>query len=157
MDTYGSMRARLLETGLYRLDGGTLADCELKAYAAGLDPVRGALTELQRESFAETAEGYGLENRERAFRLSSSGETDARRAAVLAMGTVTPDSFTKAGLEAALAALGLDVSLEERAEGRKLIAHFLKMPDCGEAEAVKKLEIFLPAHLACEPDFSGIS
>lgn len=157
MDAYDSMKARLLETGLYRLDGSTLADCELQSYAAGLDPVYGALRELQKESFVETAEGYGLENREKIFGLASPGGTEARRKAVLAMGAVLPDGFTKKGMEESLAGLGLNVSIEELSGERKLAVRFLSMPECGETEALKKLEIFMPAHLPYEPDFSGVS
>lgn len=156
-DAYDSMKARLLETGLYRLDGSTLADCELRAYAAGLEPVCGALRELQRESFVETAEGYGLENREKIFGLASSEDTEARRKAVLAMGAVLADGFTEKGIEEALSGLGLNVSVEESPGERKLIVRFLTMPECGETEALKKLEIFMPVHLPYEPDFSGVS
>lgn len=157
MDSYESMKARLLETGLYALNGKTLVDFELRAYAAGLDSVRDALTKLQKESFTATAESYGLENREKAFRLSSLGKTEERRKALVAMGAVTPDSFTKAGVEAALAGLGLEASLEESQADRKLIVHFLKMPDCGETEAAQKLKIFLPAHLSYETDYNSVS
>lgn len=155
MKAYESMRAGLLETGLYRLDGSTLADCELKAYAAGLDPVYDSLRELRRESFAGTAEGYGFADREKVFRLSSAGETEARRRAVLSMGAVHPDSFTGKDVETALGGLGLTVTLEENAGGRKLTAHFLKKPDCGQEEAMKKLAVFLPAHLPFSADFSA--
>lgn len=156
-DAYALMRARLLETGLYRLDGSTLADCELRAYAAGLDPAYEAFGELQRESFVGTAKGYGLENREKTLGLSPAGETEARRKAVMTMGSVLQGGFTKKGIESALAGLGLNVSVEERAGERKLTVRFLSMPEFGKTEALKKLEIFMPAHLPYEPDFSGVS
>ena len=144
-------------TGLYTLGGATAVDFELSAYAEALDSVSGELRELQAESFVSTASGYGLELGEQAFALPAAGGTEARRAAVLTLGSVKPGDFTKARLEATFAALGLAVGLEEDPAGRKIVAKFQAAPSCGEAEAQKKLEIFSPAHLTVESDFTGVS
>lgn len=157
MNTLESMKNQLAPTGLYRLDGTTTVDFELAAYAEGLEPVRGALLTLQTESYAATASGYGLREKERAFSLMPSGDPAARREALLRLCAVRPGTCTKEGLESALSAFGLSVNLEEDPANSKIIAHFLSMPACGEAEAQKKLEIFCPAHLAVESDFTGVS
>lgn len=157
MDALESMKRQLRPTGLYRLDGTTAVEFELAAYAEALDAVRGELLELQAESFVATASGYGLSLRERAFGLAAAAETQRRRAALLGIGAVRPGSDTKAALEETLAALGLDAELLEDTAGRKIVAKFRTMPACGEAAAQKKLEIFFPAHLSAESDFTGVS
>lgn len=157
MDTLESMKNQLAPTGLYRLNGTTLVDFELAAYAEGLNPVCGELLTLQLESYAATAAGYGLREKERAFALPPSGDAQARREALLKLCAVLPGTCTKAGLESALSAFGLSVTLEEDPANAKIIAHFLSAPACGKTEAQKKLEIFFPAHLTVESDFTGVS
>lgn len=157
MDTLESMKSQLAPTGLYRLDGTTTVDFELAAYAEGLNPLCEELLTLQAESYAATASDYGLREKERAFALPPSGDAAARRGALLKLFAVLPGTCTKEGLEAALSAFGLSVRLEEDPADSKIIAHFLSPPACGEAEAQKKLEIFCPAHLTAESDFTGVS
>lgn len=155
MGAYDSMKRQLLPTGLYTLDGTTAVDSELQAYAAGLDAVCSEFQELQGESFLPTASGYGLELKERAFALLAAGDTSARRAALTTLGSVGRQSGTKEKIEQAFSALGLDVTLLEDPANLKITARFNSMPACGETEAQKKLEIFSPAHLTVEPDFSA--
>lgn len=157
MDTLALMKNQLAPTGLYRLDGTTAVEIELAAYAAGLDPLREELLELQAESFAATARDYGLRLKERSFALVPAGDTAARREALLKISAVRSGACTKNGLESALSAFGLSVNLEEDPANLKIVAHFVSAPACGEVEAQKKLEIFCPAHLTVESDFAGVS
>lgn len=157
MDILASMKSQLAPTGLYRLDGKTLVDFELAAYAEGLTAVRGELQTLQTESFAATASDFGLREKELAFALPPAGDTAARRKALLTLCAVRPGTCTKAGLESVFSALGLSVDLEEDPKNLKVIAHFSSVPACGKTEAQKKLEIFCPAHLTVESDYSGVS
>ncbi|MVB11115.1 hypothetical protein CAFE_18180 [Caprobacter fermentans] len=157
MDTLESMKNQLSSTGLYRLDGTTTVDYELAAYAEGLNALRNGLSALQAESYVATASDYGLLEKERACGLPSSGGVSDRRAALLKLGAVRPGACTKEGLESALSAFGLSVSLEEDAANSKIIAHFLSQPPCGQTEAQRILEIFCPAHLTAESDFTGVS
>lgn len=157
MGAYGSMKDRLKPTGLYALSGSTAVDFELQAMAEGLDIAYDALNELQRESFVATSEGYGLENREKISGLDGTGGTDDRREKLLALGAVTPRSFTKTALTALLSGLGLDAELSEDTAGGKLTAYFLKEPACGRDAAQKILEKFMPAHLTAVSDFSRVS
>lgn len=157
MDTLESMKNQLAPTGLYLLDGTTTVDFELAAYAEGLNPVCEELLTLQSESYAATASDYGLQEKERAYALPPSGDAAARREALLKLCAVCPGACTKEGLESALSAFGLSANLEEDPADSKIIAHFLSAPACGETEAQKKLEIFCPAHLTTESDFTGVS
>lgn len=157
MDFLKSMKDQLSQTGLYRLDGTTEVDFELAAYAEGLSAVCGELQTLQAESFLPTASGYGLEERERACGLPPAGDAAARREALRKLEAVRPGTCTREGLESVFSAFGLSVSLTEDAANLRIIAHFQAAPSCGKTRAQKILEIFCPAHLAVESDYSGVS
>ena len=64
MKSLVSMKQKLEPLGLYDLSGSGEVDCELKAYAEGLDTLFDTLDELQRENFIRTAESFGLSRRE---------------------------------------------------------------------------------------------
>ena len=64
MKSLVSMKQKLEPLGLYDLSGSGEIDCELKAYAEGLDTLFDTLDELQRENFIQTAESFGLSRRE---------------------------------------------------------------------------------------------
>lgn len=84
MTSYESMKSKLQPLGLYAFPGGGVTDSELKAYACGLDPLFDKLTELEREGFVVTAEGYGLRERERFIdREQTALTTEERRERLL--------------------------------------------------------------------------
>ena len=155
MGAYESMKGFLKKTGLYSLSGGTIVDFELQAYAAGLDALTEEFNELQRESFVNTSSGYGLENREEAFGLPHTGELADRRNAVLKLGAVTENSFTKDSLKSLFEAFGLSADISEDTANGKITVKFLKLPSCGISKAIKIVNNFTPAHLTVKTDFSG--
>lgn len=157
MGAYGSIKARLQPTGLYALSGSTAVDFELLALAEGLDLAYAAVNELQKESFVLTAESWGLENREGISGLDGTGSTEDRRAKLLALGAVTPLSFTKEALASLLAGLGLSAELAENTAGGTVTACFLQEPSCGRDAAQKILEKFMPAHATAVSDYSRVS
>ncbi|QEY35483.1 DUF2313 domain-containing protein [Caproiciproducens galactitolivorans] len=154
-----SMVSSMRATGLYALDGTTQVDYELQAYAAGLDMVFEALTELQRESYIATASGYGLLNWESLLRIQPAGSTQERRGRILKRSAVTPNSFTRKDMEYALSAPGIDVEVCEYIPEKKI---YVNCKDAG-AKSEQGLSIqqaaklFLPAHLDAELDFRSIS
>ncbi len=64
MDSFTSMKSKLEATGLYSVVPGTNIYAELKAYAAGLDVLFETLDVMLRELFIDTAETWGIDNRE---------------------------------------------------------------------------------------------
>ena len=64
MKSLVSMKQKLEPLGLYDLSGSGEVDCELKAYAEGLDTLFDTLDEIQRENYIRTAQSYGLSRRE---------------------------------------------------------------------------------------------
>lgn len=65
MNSYTSMKSKLMPLGLYTMAQGSAVDCELKAYAEGLDVLFDTLDEMAREAFIPTAEDYGISEREK--------------------------------------------------------------------------------------------
>lgn len=155
MGAYENMKMFLKQTGLYWLDGETLADCELKAYACAIDALADELDGLQNESFVNTSSGYGLENREKAFGLTGTGETADRRGTLLKLGAVTQNSRTKEDLGQLLKAMGMETEITEDGANGTVTVKFLKLPQCGVGKAVRAVNAFAPAHLTVKTDFSG--
>lgn len=58
------MKSKLAPLGLYSLAQGNAVDCELMAYAEGLDILFDTLDEMTDEAFIPTAKGYGITERE---------------------------------------------------------------------------------------------
>lgn len=154
-----SMVSNMKATGIYTLNGTTQVDRELRAYAAGLDMAFDALAELQRESYVATASDYGLFNRESTLQIGAAGDTQERRSRILKRCVITPNSFTRADMEYALAVPGADVEVCECMTEKKIYVN------CKDADAQseqglsiqKAAKLFLPAHLNAELDFRSIS
>ncbi len=65
MSSYESMKAKLSPIGLYSLEDGSNICNELSAYAEGVDPLFATLDKMMSEYFIDTAEDYGISERER--------------------------------------------------------------------------------------------
>jgi hypothetical protein len=153
-----SMRKKLQATGLYTLAENSAVDCELQAYAQALDMAQDALAELERESFVVTASGYGLSMREAQYEIMGSGTTEERRAAILKLGSVTPNDFTKTAMKRILEIAGLEAEIcENTAENRLYVNCLGNTDEAAQGKARKIANMFLPAHLDAELDFRSIS
>ena len=155
------MRRRLRETGLYTVDGTTLVDAELQAYAAGFQPVMEAYEALERELSVETAVDYGLTMRESLVGLETAHLPLAeRRRMLLERMSIGCNDHTAAALERALDSLGITAKLEEHPEKDSItvvVEDISRLREPTEA-AVKALAAqFLPAHLLIEYDFSQVT
>lgn len=80
MNSFESMKKGLESTGLYNVADDSNVKKELMAYAEGLDRVFDGLSEMERECFIETAESYGLSERERFLGINRGAlDTERRR------------------------------------------------------------------------------
>lgn len=153
-----SMRQKLKATGLYTLAENSAADCELQAYAAVLDTAQDALAELENESFAAIALGYGISMRETQYEITGSGTAEERRAAILKLGAVTPNDFTRTAMVRILEIAGLQAEICENTAANQLYVNCLGNTDeTAQKKALKIASLFLPAHLNAELDFRSIS
>jgi hypothetical protein len=159
MSALESMRSVLKPIRIYSLGASAVVDWELQAYAAGLEAAYELLTELKNESFVSNASGYGLTNREKQFGLTGQGAPEDRRAAVLKLGAVTPNNFTKADMEQILEIAGLKAEICENTAANHLYVNCLteNADETARNTAKKAANMFLPAHLGVELDFRSIS
>ena len=65
MNSFESMKTKLEGTGLYDITAKSNIGAELLAYAEGLDSVFDMLEMMERELFIDTAEDFGIAERER--------------------------------------------------------------------------------------------
>lgn len=101
MDSYNSMKTKLLPLGIYSIGDNSNISAELKAYAEGLDVLFDTLDVMERECFISTAESYGIEERELFIgKERSEYSTEKRRNMLLIQeqmidGKCNPDAFKK--------------------------------------------------------------
>ena len=65
MNSFGSMKTKLESTGLYKITDSSNIKAELSAYADGLNAVFDTLEMMEKELFIDTAEDFGITERER--------------------------------------------------------------------------------------------
>lgn len=142
--------ARVLRaTGLYTLPGGTAADWELEAMAAGFAAAEEDLAALEAELFILTAPAERLSEWEKLFRSQASGAAlDVRRnAAAKALGARFERPSLKAVQENVLPAAGVLGTVREE-DGRLIIEGSLQ--GVAPQEAKRLLNRLLPAHMEWE-------
>lgn len=145
-----SMKSKLAPLGLYLLSEGSVVDCELKAYAAGIDPLLQELELLEREGFITTAESFGLSEREAFVDREKPGlSAQARRALLLEyeqnLGiSITPDEFTRQ-----LESFGLQAfRFTEHPLQRVLDIHIDEELTAGRKNLIsKKIRSIVPIHI----------
>lgn len=160
MEIYQRLVSRLRPLGLYRLDGATLVDAELLAYAEGLALLEEDLMALQREAFVSTAQDYGLSLRERlSGPIKSALPLKDRREMLLYRGGVTAADCTRPGVERAMAASGIRCSIGENREDGRLYINCIAFlnPFVNQQSVIQAAQEFLPAHLNVFFDFRALS
>lgn len=147
------MRRILNGTGFYRLTGESSADWEVNACGDGLDALEKGMEALLQDVFAATSSGERLDQWEQGLRpQSSTGTLPERRLMQTRRLAVNPRGFTPEGVSAALPAAGIVGELLETETGlRVVLGKFLGV---GEGEALRELDLLLPAHLPWELDRS---
>lgn len=157
MDSYISMKSKLEPLGLYALDGSTEVDCELKAYAEGLDALFDSLDELEREFFIPTAESYGISRREK-FEGKEQPElplSERREELMYLERTITGDSSYN-GFVAFLEKIGIsDYDLNINYYNFQIKITIADTKTAGEKSLIQKLiEAEVPAHMSLNITFS---
>lgn len=156
MGSLNYMKKKLEPLSLYNLDGDNLVMAELTTYANELDRVYDELYELERECFIKTAISYGLSLRERNY-TSPRVDVDIndRRNMLLYRLSITSNDFSKASIEKALNAAGIDGYIIEFPSERKIEVNVLDLFDnmVTDYESKVMAEKFMPAHLKYYFDF----
>lgn len=155
--SYASMKAKLAPLGIYTAAEGSVTDCELKAYASGIDPLFDALEIAERESFIETAESYGLSEREKFLeREKPDLPVSRRRELLLGNEQHLIRSGTAAAFTAFLHECGMtDITISEYNLHHYLTIKVSNALDEGQrSAAIKKLTQAAPAHLIVNITFA---
>lgn len=150
MSRLQAMREALRPLGIYRLEEGSLICAELAAYAAGLDLLEEGLEELEREAFIQTAEDYGVSNREMIYsKPKTLRPLQERREMLLYRGGINNQNNTREDLERALVACGLRAAVTEQLDGASIRIDCLGVLDdfADQAQIQTAAAEFLPCHL----------
>lgn len=150
MSSYASMKQKLRPLRLYHLSEGSAADCELKAYAEGLDPLFAALDECEREAFIGTAEGEGLCARERFLDREKPGlSVEKRRALLLGEERAAAGDGTAAGFARFLADCGLEDAYAREFPSHLRFSIFIndRLNEGEKTLITQKIAREIPAHL----------
>lgn len=160
MEIQNRLSAQLRPLRLYRLDGSSLVDAELAAYAAGIGFLEDTLDTLERELFVTTALDYGLSLREQLFGgINPSLPLSDRREMLLYRGGITAADCTREGIERAVAAAGVRCSIQENRPDGLLYINCIELLNsfAGQEAVQRAAQEFLPAHLDALFDFRDLS
>lgn len=159
-DSLANLKDCLAQTGIYTLDGTTLVDVELSAYAAGLELALDAYEELLGELFVETAETYGLSCWENALGCSFSHVSLAkRRKMLLGQLAVSENDYTVSCLEQALDSVGIVATITEQPAEQAItvvVTDAVRVVEKTQAAVRTLAELVLPAHLSVRYDFTSV-
>lgn len=146
---------------LYSLRENSMVYRELLSYAKGFELLYERLGELYGEAFLQTAEGFGLTEREKLmnFPANSKLPLDTRRELLRYTLSMAPKDYNLEGMENGLRSIGLDAKIQENREEEKLsitsegfLGNFISY-DRLKRDALR----ILPAHLEVEFEFGSFT
>ena len=146
---------------LYSLRENSLVYWELLSYAKGFGLLYGRLGELYREAFLQTAEGFGITEREKLmnFPANSKLPLETRRELLRYTLSMAPRDYNLEGIENGLHSIGLDAKIQENREEEKLsitsegfLGNFISY-DRLKRDALR----ILPAHLEVDFEFGSFT
>lgn len=156
MGYFENLKQLLYPLRVYELESGAGA-AELFAEGRRLDEVFDALEELERESIASTAEGYGLEAYEAIMPFVPVFlSAQQRREAIMALMRIDPGSFTLEAMNRTIAGCGVSALVSEGDESETVNVTLLGVRGIPEDfDAISwRIEQILPCHLGIEYVFS---
>lgn len=139
------MRQVLAATGVYALTGETPVDWELEAYGAGFALVAGAVEDLLREVFLQTAPAGRLAQWEAGWPGGTcAASLEARREMAAQWMASRPGPLQAGQLSGLLLAAGIRGEAAESGGGLAIAAEEYWIP---EAQARARLQKLLPVHM----------
>ena len=157
MESFLSMKQKLLPLGLYELDDNDETVWELKAYAEGLNTLFDTLDELEREYFISTAQSYGLSRRELLFGREMSGQTaQERRGALMYLERTIVGDTTDSGFAEFLENLGLsDYTLNVNPGRAVFTINIADQKTDGEKALIEeRIRAEVPLYMNCTINFT---
>lgn len=155
---YNSMRDALKPLGLYSFDSTNVSN-ELLAYAVAIDELNNMLCGMLRECFIDTAEDFGLSQRERVIgAVRDDLSIDKRRNMLKLRESISLSSFTPSEIKKSLDSFGLTYAIYEFPT-----LYTVVVDSTGEYTSAQKawirsqVEKIMPAHLQVQVVFNGPS
>lgn len=158
MDSLTSMKSKLEKTGIYKFDGGSNVEKELKAYAIEIDRLFEQLAVLQRECFIDTAQSYGILLRENFLGFDRSYlELDERRKILKACEQMS-GSCTVGAFGLMLESYGIEnYKFEENPTNNSLKVYvYDEVDEESKALIVSQVKEDFPLHLNVEVVFDSV-
>ena len=156
MSILDSLLAAMESAGYKPAENGGI-EAELKAYAAGLEPVETQAAQFLDSVFIETADDEGLYRYESLLGPEKPNTTvEVRREMLLHRGSITPDDLSLAVLQAHLPAAGVRGTIQEFSQGGVTVV-VQELLGVTTEQALFLLSSYLPAHLPIHLDTSLLS
>lgn len=156
-DPYISMKESLSTLSLYSFDKTNIV-YELEAYALMLDKLNSELEKMLKECFIDTADSYGLENRELIIGVKRDDLTISKRREMLKLReSIDQSSFTVDKIKKSLSSFGLvDYTLKEFPYLYTVVIDTLgSYTEPQKAWIRSQVEKIMPAHLNAYVVFNG--
>ena len=158
MNSLDSMTKKLENTKIYAVKPGGRNYAEIKAFSVGLDMIFNELDEMLREYYIDTAQSYGLTERERFTGAVRDDLSIEKRRELLKIREQTNEEFcTPEGFNKILEGYGLGgFELIENPQKNALTVKIYDALDVqNKARVNKMIENDFPAHLAVTVDFAS--
>lgn len=155
MDSFTSMKEKLEQTGIYSVNTGSNIGVELRAYAEGLDSIFDNLAVMEREMFIDTAETYGITEREKFFVRERETYDLSNRRNTLKAQEQTKGEFTVDAFRNILVGYGLtDFEMTEECVARTLIISIRDaLTDEEKSVIEERVKADFPAHLFVDVNY----
>ena len=157
MKSFTSMREKIQSTGLYSVKDNTNINTELRAYATGIDLLFSNLELMLKELFIDTAESYGIAEREKLIGAERSEYSIEKRREMLKDMQMTRGlSCTPKAFEKTLESYGLsDFTMVEKFVQQEVVITVKDvLTDEIKNWVVKRIQDDFPSHLTLTVVFS---
>ena len=158
MNSLDSMTKKLENTKIYAVKPGGRNYAEIKAFSVGLDMIFNELDEMLREYFIDTAQSYGITERERFTGAVRDDLSIEKRRELLKTREQTNEKFcTPEAFNKILQGYGLGgfELIENPQENALIVKIYDALDEQNKAWVNKMIENDFPAHLAVTVDFAS--
>ncbi len=154
--TFESLKESLSRLNLYDFDNTNISN-EIKAYSYVIDELNEDLCTMLRECFIETAQTYGLSNRETIIGAKVENDNvESRRKMLMLRESINQSSFTVEKIKESLKSFGLECKVIEYPSLYTVVIDTIgDYPEEKRVWISSEINKIMPAHLNVEVIFNG--
>lgn len=159
MDSLDSMIKKLAPLKVYKLENSNVYD-ELFAYSKGIDLLFESIDLLQKEAFIQTAESFGLLQREKIFDSGHPKYTvEKRREMLLGRMSTGQEHYTLQGVKSFIKSLGVESIITEHPKWREIYVEIIDSSLGSDRRAYieKEIKKIMPLHHIVCVAFGNVS